>query len=155
MKFERIALLLLRLYIGYLFLTAGWDKWVADPSFTTGEALSAFLQKGLVESQPGSISAALIQSYFIPNAKALAWLVVVGELCVGAALLTGTATRIACVVGIFMNVNFLVVTHGTFQTFDNNIFFILIQLALLASAAGRFMGIDYFLSKKFSNNYLW
>ncbi len=155
MKLERVALLLLRLYVGYLFLTAGWQKWTADPSFTTGEALGTFLNKCLTDATPGTISAALIQSYYLPHVKLLAWFVVLGELGVGAALLTGTATRIACAAGIVMNSSFFLATNGSFASFDNNAFFILIQLVLLTTAAGRFFGVDYFLSKKFSNNYLW
>ena len=108
-----------------------------------------------MDNPPGTISAALIQSYFIPHAQMLAWMVVVGELCIGAALLSGTATRLACALGILMNLNFFLVTNGSMTTFDNNVFFILIQFSLLCSAAGRFLGIDYFLNKKFSNNYLW
>lgn len=153
MKFERIALLLLRLYIGYLFLTAGWDKW--NDKYTAGADLEHFLKNRMAASEPNTVSAAVIQRYYIPNTKILAWLVVLGEMGVGGALLLGAATRLACAVGIFMNVNFLLATNGSFLTFDNNVFFILVQFALLCSAAGRFIGIDYFLSKKFSNNYLW
>lgn len=146
---------LLRVYVGYLFLTSGWEKWTSTPPFTDGEALAHFLKGCLAKAESGSITAALIQSYYIPNAHVLAWMVVIGELAVGAALLSGTATRLACVMGICMNVNFLIASSGNFLTFDNNAFFILIQLALLFSAAGRFLGLDYFLNKKFSNNYLW
>lgn len=155
MKAEKFALLLLRLYIGYLFLSTGWDKWAQEPPYTTGEDLVHFLKMKLTEFEPNSLSRALIQSYYIPHAKLLSWLVVFGEIGVGAALISGTATRLACLLGIFMNMNFYIATNGSFTTFDNNAFFILIQLTLLASAAGRFMGIDYFLSKKFSNSYLW
>lgn len=155
MNAERFAMFLLRLYIGFLFLTAGWGKWSQEPSYTAGEDLAHFLKIKLAACEPNTVSAALIQSYYIPNAKLLSWLVVLGELGVGAALLAGAATRLACGIGIFMNLNFLLATSGSFLTFDNNAFFILIQFALLSAAAGRFMGVDYFLSKKFSNNYLW
>lgn len=155
MKAERFALLLLRIYIGYLFLMAGWDKWSQQPPYTTGEDLVHFLNVKLAACEPNTVSSALIQRYYLPHAKLFSWLVVLGEMGVGAALLTGTATRLACVAGMFMNLNFFIATGGSFTTFDNNTFFILIQFALLCSAAGRFMGIDYFLSKKFSNSYLW
>lgn len=155
MKFERVALFLLRIYVGYLFFISGWQKWKAEPSFTDGVALTQFLKKCLADAPEGSIGSALIQSYYIPNVHILAWLIVIGEICVGAALLAGAATRFACVVGIFINFNIFMATNGSFMTFDNNAFFILIQFALLCSAAGRFMGVDYFLNKKFSNGYLW
>ncbi len=155
MKAERISLFLLRIYVGYLFLSAGWQKWSADPPFTDGLALLNFLKKCLADVPSGSITAALIHTYFMPYSHALSWMVVLGEIAVGSALLSGTATRLACVFGIIMNINFLIVTGGTFTTFDNNAFFILIQFALLCTAAGRFMGIDYLLSKKFPGSYLW
>lgn len=155
MNSDKIAMFLLRIYVGFLFLTAGWGKWTADPSFTGGEALTSFLKKCLSNLQPGTISAALVQSYYLPNVQTLSWLVVIGEIAVGAALLLGAGTRVACVAGIFMNVNFMVATHGGFLAFDNNAIFILIQFALLSTAAGRFLGLDYFLSKKFSNPILW
>ncbi|OGH56291.1 MAG: hypothetical protein A3G34_06325 [Candidatus Lindowbacteria bacterium RIFCSPLOWO2_12_FULL_62_27] len=155
MKSERFAILLLRLYVGYLFLMAGWSKWTQTPPYTTGEDIAHFLNVKLAACEPNTIGSALIQGYYLPHSKLLAWMVVLGEMAVGAALLSGTATRLACVCGIFMNANFFIATSGSFLTFDNNAFFILIQLLLLCAAAGRFMGIDYFLSKKFSNAYLW
>ena len=155
MKIERFSLFLLRVYVGYLFWTAGWQKWKSDPPFTDGEALTRFLKKCLVDNPPGTIAAALIQSYYLPHVELLSWMVVIGELAVGVALMSGTATRLACVAGILMNLNFFVASNGSFTSFDNNAFFILIQFALLCFAAGRFLGLDYFLSKKFSNEYLW
>lgn len=152
---ERMALLLLRLQVGYLFLTSGYQKWSAEPSFTNGEALLGFLKMCLMKHEPGTVSAAMIQSYFIPNVHLLSWLVVLGELGVGAALLSGTATRLACVAGILMNANFMAAQGGSFLDYDNNAFFILIQFVLMAGAAGRFMGVDYFLNKKIPNKYLW
>ncbi|MBI4180125.1 DoxX family protein [bacterium] len=153
--FLRISLLLLRLQVGYLFWTSGWQKWSAEPSFTDGVSLGHFLKKCLLEHEDGSVSAAMIQNYFIPHAELLAKLVVAGELAVGAALLAGCATRPACVIGIAMNVCFMLAQGGGFLTFDNNAFFILIQLALMAGAAGRFIGIDAVLTKKCPNKYLW
>ncbi|MBX0328436.1 DoxX family membrane protein [Oscillochloris sp. ZM17-4] len=114
----RIALLwtILRLYLGYEWLTAGWEKltnpagvWVGKAA---GTAISGFL-KGALAKTGGSnpdVSgwyASFLQNVALPNAVFFSYLVTFGEILVGIALILGLLTGIAAFFGAFMNASYL------------------------------------------------
>ncbi len=94
--------LLIRLYVGYQWLTAGYEKiispmWVGP---TAGGALTGFLM-GAVKKVTGAHPdvqgwySAFLQTVVIPNAWFFSYLVAFGELFVGIALILGLFTGIA------------------------------------------------------------
>jgi thiosulfate dehydrogenase (quinone) large subunit len=140
--------LLLRLYIGYDWLMAGYEK-VTNPVWTgdkAGVAVKGFLM-GALEKTSGAHPdvagwyAQFIKDVAIPNAALFSHLVAWGELFVGVALILGLFTGIAAFFGAFMNMNYLFA--GTVST---NPFMFLIQLLLiLAWRVAGFYGLDRYL----------
>lgn len=85
-----------------------------------------------------------------------AWLVPIGELCVGIALVLGVVSRFAAAVGLFMVLNFWFMKGATFwDPTNHDSLFILILFALMFAGAGRALGLDYFLAKRKPNVLLW
>jgi len=121
--------LIVRLYVGYEWLTAGWDKLtgrsIALDSFGQavkggpwvftghdGAALSAFVAGALKQAQGAhpavqSWYASFLQNFVLPNAAIFSYLITFGEICVGLGLILGILTGIAAFFGVFMNLNFL------------------------------------------------
>lgn len=128
-------ILVLRLYLGWSWLAAGWEK-IRDPAWASGEAVVGFLQ-GALKSAPYGWYKGFIESTFLPNAKLFAFLVTWGEVLVGIALLAGLFTALAAIAGIVMNMSFLLA--GTVST---NSLYILIELALIFTGAGLLWGVD-------------
>lgn len=140
--------LLLRLYVGYEWLMAGWEKiigtgWVGSGA---GTAVSGFLAgalKNTAGSHP-SVSgwyAWFISNIALPHPIFFSYLVTYGEVLVGLGLILGVFTGIAAFFGSFMNLNYLFA--GTVST---NPFLLLIQLFLiLAWRNAGWLGIDRWL----------
>lgn len=85
-----------------------------------------------------------------------AWLVAIGELCVGIALVLGVLARFAAAVGLFMVLNYWFMKGAIFwDPMNHDSLFILILFALMVAGAGRALGVDYFLARKNPNSLLW
>ena len=83
-------------------------------------------------------------------------LVSIGELGIGLALITGTTTRLASFLGVTMVLNYMWAKGQTFWVpTSNDALFILILLVLGMTGAGRVLGIDYFLVRKYPRSWLW
>ena len=103
-----------RLYLGYEWLTAGWGKlfspvWTGDKA---GVAITGFVQGALSKTggeHPDVTGwyAWFLQTLVLPNAPVWGYMVAVGEVLVGIALIIGIFTGIAAFFGSFMNVNYL------------------------------------------------
>lgn len=106
--------LIVRLYVGWQWLGAGWEKfnspmWVGSQA---GVAIKGFLEGALQKStgQNPAVSgwyAAFLQNFAIPHATSFSYLITYGELLVGIALILGIFTGIAAFFGTFMNLNYL------------------------------------------------
>lgn len=106
--------LILRLYLGYEWLSAGMGK-LGNPAWTgdnAGAALTGFVQNSLTltagahpDVQPWY--AAFLQNVVLPNARAWSFLVTAGEVLVGTALILGIFTGIAAFFGMTMNFSYL------------------------------------------------
>ncbi len=139
--FQSYWLVVLRLYLGWSWLAAGWEK-VRDPAYASGAAVTGFLQ-GALKTAPYGWYKGLIQSVFLPNAGLFAFMVTWGEVLVGLALLAGFLTALAAIAGIVMNLSFL--GAGSVST---NTLYILIELLLIFSAAGLLWGVDGMLLRR-------
>ena len=141
-KTAAVFLTLLRLYVGWKFLTAGWGKLAGGEPFDA----SGFM-KGAIAKTAGERPAVqqwygdFLQGLALPNVDVFNFLVPWGEFLVGIGLITGTLTTFAAFVGIFLNFNFLFA--GAISSNPN---LILMQFFLLAAGmnAGRFGG-DYWV----------
>ncbi|MBB4823308.1 thiosulfate dehydrogenase [quinone] large subunit [Sporosarcina luteola] len=136
--------LLIRLYVGYSWLTAGWGK-VQNEAWTgkyAGMALEGFLNGAMAKSQEGGDVtgwyALFLENTVLPNAKVFSFVVAYGELLVGLGLIVGLLTGIAAFFGAVMNVSFLFA--GTLST--NPLLFILATWLVLAWKVAGWYGLD-------------
>jgi thiosulfate dehydrogenase [quinone] large subunit len=140
--------LLLRVYIGYQWIEAGYAKitnhlWIGDKA---GMALQGFLQAAVKKStgQHPDVSnwyAAFINTFALHHTVFFSYLVSYGELFVGIALILGIFTGIAAFFGGFMNMNYLFA--GTISV--NPLLFLIELLLILAWRVGGWYGLDRFL----------
>ena len=138
---------LIRLFVGYEWLMAGWRKltnpagvWVGEKA---GVAVSGFLN-GALNKTTGDhpdvqgFYAWFIQNVALPNAALMGYMVTFGELLVGIALILGLFTGIAAFFGGFLNANFLMA--GTVSS--NPMLFVLATLLVLAWRTSGYWGLD-------------
>jgi thiosulfate dehydrogenase [quinone] large subunit len=161
----RIALLWLvvRLYVGYEWFTAGWDKLtgrsIAFDSFGQaakggpwvfaghdGTALSGFVAGALKQAQGAhpavqSWYASFLQNFVQPNAAVFSYIITFGELCVGLGLILGVLTGIAAFFGIFMNLNFMLAGAVSI----NPVIGTLAIFLVLAWRVAGYYGVDRYL----------
>lgn len=141
-----VLLTVIRIYIGYCWLTAGYHK-VVD-----GFDASGFLH-GAVAGASGEHPtvqgwwASFLEAVAIPNAGLFSTLVAYGEVLVGLGLILGCLTTIAAFFGIMMNFAFLF--SGTVST---NAQMVLLTIFILVAGynAGR-IGLDRFVIPFFRN----
>ncbi len=139
---------LLRFYVGYEWIMAGWAK-VINPAWTgssSGVALQGFLLGALKKtggSHPDVMSwyGEFIKNIALPNVSLFSYLVSFGELFVGIALILGMFTGIAAFFGAFMNMNYLFA--GTVSI--NPIMLIVEIFLILAWRIAGWIGVDRFL----------
>jgi thiosulfate dehydrogenase [quinone] large subunit len=148
----RIAIvwLLVRLYVGYEWLEAGYHKITqADGGWMqTGNSLLGFWKGIVVVPQTGSPKIAFdwyrnfIQ--FLIDTGSYTWfakLVAVGEFLVGVGLILGAFVGIAAFFGALMNFNFMLA--GSAST--NPVLFFLAVLLMLAWKVAGYYGLDRYL----------
>jgi thiosulfate dehydrogenase (quinone) large subunit len=137
--------LILRLYVGYEWLMAGWGK-LGNPAWTgdkAGAALTGFIKGALAKTAGDHPDvqgwyAWFLQNLVLPNAVFWSYLVSMGEVLVGLALILGIFTGIAAFFGSFMNVNYLLA--GTVST--NPILFVLALFLISAWKTAGWWGLD-------------
>ncbi|MGG3480782.1 DoxX family protein [Peribacillus frigoritolerans] len=133
-----ILLAVLRVYLGYTWVMAGWGK------LTGGQFdASGFLQGALANSTGEHPAVqgwwvAFLENVAIPNVEIFNTLVPWGEFLVGIGLLVGCFTKTAVFFGLVMNFSYLF--SGTTST---NPQLVLLSMFILVSAmnAGRY-GVD-------------
>lgn len=136
--------LLIRLYVGYTWLTAGWKK-VTSPAWTgenSGAALNGFVNGALGKAEAGKDVtgwyAWFLENTVLPNAKIFSFMVAYGELLIGIGLILGLFTGLAAFFGGLMNASFLFA--GTLST--NPLLFILATWLVLAWKVAGWYGLD-------------
>jgi thiosulfate dehydrogenase (quinone) large subunit len=143
-----------RIYLGWLWLTAGWGKVFGEGSAAwvganAGTAVRGFLTRALDLAQAPRPSvqpwyAWMIENIFLPNAVLLSYLVAWGEVLVGIALILGFLTGLSAFFGGMMNASFLLA--GTLST--NPVMFILATWLVLAWRVAGYYGLDYWVLPK-------
>ena len=143
MNLNKISLLLLRLCISYIWLTAGLSK-LFNPQF-----INTFPNTlvGFAKSSPFSFYSNFLHQYIIPNVQIFAQLTVWGEILTGTAFLLGFPMAVCAAVGIFMNLNYYFVANTTPSQFVN-ILMIFSQFTAYANGAGEIWGLSAKVNKK-------
>jgi thiosulfate dehydrogenase [quinone] large subunit len=139
--------LLVRVYLGYLWLVAGIGKvmeggWIGEGA---GGAVKGFAQGAMTQTtgehpQVTQWYASFLENVVVPNASVFSYLVVFGEIAVGLGLIFGLFTGIAAFFGGFMNASFIFAgTAGA-----NPLMFILAILIMMAWRVAGYWGLDHF-----------
>jgi thiosulfate dehydrogenase [quinone] large subunit len=137
--------LIIRLYVGYEWLIAGWAK-VRNPAWVgakAGTALNGFVSNALSQTSGAHPNVQGWYGWFLQNLVAThttfwSYLVAWGETLVGVALIVGIFTGIAAFFGSFMNLNYLLA--GTVSI--NPILFVAEIGLLLAWKTAGWWGLD-------------
>jgi thiosulfate dehydrogenase (quinone) large subunit len=147
----RGALVLLRVYLGVVFLLAALPKLQQD----FAPALTGFVQQvGLQRGHP--FYRQFLDEVVLTNAPFFAALVTWSELLVGVTLILGLATRLFAAVALVLALNYMFAKGAWFWTSSSNdAAFVAIALALLIGAAGRTLGLDAFLARRWPRSPFW
>jgi thiosulfate dehydrogenase [quinone] large subunit len=140
--------LILRLYVGYEWLSAGYGK-ITNPAWTgatAGSALGGYIKNAITLASGAhpavqSWYADFMQTVILPNATAWGYVVAFGETLVGVGLILGVFTGIAAFFGGFMNWNYLMAGSVSI----NPVLLPLEVLLLLAWRTAGWWGVDRWL----------
>ncbi|NTV01208.1 MAG: DoxX family protein [Chlorobiaceae bacterium] len=154
-----IAALLLRYLYTLLFLYGFLHK-VAHGWMWTG-VMTEHFTKRLLELQAvvaagppspavtiASFQAVYLQSFAIPMAMPIAWIVTIGELVIGACLLFGFATRSNAAFGLFLLLNFA--AGGYYNLTIPPL--LLMSLMMILLPTGHWLGLDRKLNQKYPDS---
>lgn len=147
--------LVIRLYVGYQWLTAGWGK-LNNPQAMNGTVVLNYWKNAVkVPAAPAkppisydwwrSFLTGLIEgghnTWFGP-------LVAIGEFMVGVALIVGFATVFAAMMGILMNWAFVMSGSAS-----SNGLLMLLQFGIIAlgGAYAGYLGVDYYIRPLYRN----
>lgn len=128
----------LRIYIGIYFLYA--------VHFKLNSIFFADMRGRLLyfaNHDPLRFYSMFLHHVAVPNAFLFAALVVMGELFVGVFLTVGFITRIAGLVGLFLNLNYLLAMFRIGRPeFALNLTFIICELLIIFTDSGKVLGMD-------------
>jgi thiosulfate dehydrogenase [quinone] large subunit len=149
---------LLRVYLGWSWIDAGWHK-VTDPKWVgTGEALQGFWARAVAIPETGkpAISYDWYRSFiqFMLDNQWYTWfakLVAYGEFLIGIALIVGAFVGIAAFFGGFLNWNFIMA--GTAST--NALLFAIAIILILAWKVAGWYGLDRYLLPLVGTPWTW
>lgn len=148
--------LLVRAYLGYEWIMAGWIKiqnpaWVGD---SAGSALQGFIDRAIAKTVCASNVpinkcspdvqmwyAAFLENIVLPHTALWSNMIAFGEVLVGVALIAGIFVGVAAFFGVFMNLNFLLA--GTVSV--NPIMITLGLFLVLAWRIAGYWGLDRFV----------
>ncbi len=140
--------LIVRVYVGWQWLSAGWEKlnnpaWIGPDA---GGALTGFIKGSLAKTlgdhpDVQAWYASFLQNVVLPHIHGWSTAVSCGEFLVGLGLIVGLFTGLAAFFGLFMNLNFLMA--GTVSI--NPILVILSVWIILARRVAGYIGLDRFV----------
>jgi len=144
-KDSTIWLIFIRLIVGVEWFIAGLEKLI-DPTYVSGMAGTlGFFASG----NPNAWYVNLINNSFIPNAELFAWLVSIGELLIGIALIFGILVNISAIVSFFLNLNFYFAAAWISPSTQSiNWVLMILGLIILLSPGVKSLSVDLFISER-------
>ena len=135
-------LAILRIGVGLWWLESVRHKDL--PNFLRGSAMGWVESLTIDHPLPAFAAAVRRVSLSSPRRRVVtSWLVVAGEFCVGVSLTLGLLTPAGALVGIFLNLNYLLLAGLRDQGEQGqNLMMLLIEVVVFATGAGRVWGID-------------
>jgi thiosulfate dehydrogenase [quinone] large subunit len=145
---------LVRILVGYHFLGTGFDKFFGN--FLSGRSLLNDLTRG-APKDPFAWHHAFITGFVIPHVHFFSYLVTFGEIAIGISLFAGCLVRVSSSFGAIHNMNIWLAIGwgGPGSVIGINRTFVLLHLIFVFSSAGRALGIDGFLHRKFPRTKLF
>lgn len=140
-------LLPLRLWVGLSFILAGQNKlgkgnWGAEYAPNVKGFVSSNLDNSYSFYRP------FLEDIVLPNVQVFAVLVTWGELMFGILVLLGLFTRLGCAVGIFIILNFTFAVGRGIWLPGMDAAYIWALLTLLVAGAGRTVGLDSVIHRR-------
>ena len=139
--------LIIRVYVGWQWLTSGWGKF-NNPAWWSGDALAGFWGRAVEIPADGrpAITYDWYRSFiqFMLDNQWYSWfgkVILLGELAIGLALIVGALVGIAAFFGGFLNWNFIMA--GTASS--NGLLFALAIALMLAWKVAGWYGLDRYL----------
>ncbi|TXK76627.1 DoxX family membrane protein [Paenibacillus sp. N3.4] len=142
-NYAAILLTIIRLYVGWEWMIAGWHKIAGEKAFDATGFLKGAIAKPVLETGTNDMIYAnyvgFLKNFALPHAGWFNVIVPWGELLVGLGLLIGALTTTAMFFGVLMNVMYMFA--GTVST---NPWLMLLGFIILAAGAnaGKF-GVDH------------
>ncbi len=141
--------LVVRLYLGYEWIEAGWHKFTDPKWIGDGSALLAYWTRAVAVPEPPARAAITYDWYrgflqMLIDNNSHVWfakVIVFGELLIGLGLIVGGLVGIAAFFGAVMNMSFMLA--GSAST--NPVLFFLAVLIILAWKNAGYLGLDRFL----------
>jgi uncharacterized membrane protein YphA (DoxX/SURF4 family) len=147
----RSALVLLRVYLGVVFVLAALPKLQRN---STPDFIGFMEHVALSRAHPLYQDA--VRNIILPNAWAFASLISWGEMLVGITLILGLFTRFSAAVALLLSMNYMLARGGWFWSpWSNDAAHLVIAMALLLGAAGRTLGMDTLLARRWPRSPLW
>ena len=136
-RLSRLLIAVVRVVVALLWIQN--SSWKKPPDFA---ALRGFTQDG-VDHPVLAPWAWLVQHVILPNFTFFGWVTLIVEASLGAFLLIGLATRLWALVGIGQTIAITLSVLNTPGEWPWSYFLMLtVHVALFATAAGRFYGLD-------------
>lgn len=143
------GLILLRLYIGAMFIFAGWHKVQLGRSFH--ENMIGFLRSHRASAY--DFYWPFVEKLVLPHTALFSKLVAYGELAVGLGLAVGFMTRWASIFGALMMLNFWFVKgipqSQLLSAQQHDIILFAVFVFLIFSRAGHVLGLDARYSERY------
>lgn len=144
-RYAAMMLTMIRLYVGWEWMTAGWHKIAGAKPFDATGYLKGAIAKPVLESGTTDMVyanyVAFLKSFALPNVGIFNVMVPWGELLVGLGLILGALTTTAIFFGLLMN--FMYMFAGTVSS---NPWLMLLGFFIIAAGAnaGKF-GVDHLI----------
>ena len=134
-----------RVYLGVIFLYAAYTKMTIPVGFPT--AFRGFLN---VVAIPHAFAwyKPILTGLVLPHADVFAPLIIVAEALAGIGLLLGLGTRVAAIIAIFLNLNYMLAKGmPPWAPASNDAPDIVLALVVIAASAGLYYGLDGVLTR--------
>jgi uncharacterized membrane protein YphA (DoxX/SURF4 family) len=148
----RALVVILRLHLGVILLLTDAGKLTREEPFSV--EMLAFLQRAMRNAS--APYRAFVEHVVIPHATTFSVLVMLGELVAGLSLLLGIATRAGAAIAMLLFLNYMLAKGRLFWSPDSEdaaVFFSALVVGL--AAAGRSLGLDVFLHRRWPRVALW
>ncbi|HEV2088451.1 MAG TPA: TQO small subunit DoxD [Cryptosporangiaceae bacterium] len=151
-RVSRVLLAALRIGVALMWIQGA--SWKTPPAFGQGDKPSGLFKftSFAVEHEVFAPWAWVVENLVLPNFTVFGWTTLLVEASLGAFLLVGLATRLWALVGIGQSMAILLsVANAPHEWVWAYVLMVLAHLAIFATAAGRYYGLDGVLRERWGH----